>query len=187
MRKRHPALLSPVVAVVLFLMGPDVAHGQPLPPGNTAVTDYYDQDLDNLYDVDPRNYGYLPRSYEYPWLYSPTYRGGTYFGPYGYGGPTGYGLYRDGYEDDDWYYDYYDADGGYFTGLDYDDRRNFRGTDYDLLKSYYPDDDLYGRWVPYPLARPIPRRIDYDDWYRETYGDDGFDGVEKPQIEWYEW
>ena len=182
--RRFPLFFS-LVAAGALLATPGSTAAQ-FPPGVTAHGDYYDYDLDNLYDVDPRNYGFLPRSYEYPWLYGPTSYGGTVFGPYGYGGPTGYGLYGDGYEDDDWYYDYYDADGGYFTGLDYYDRRNFRGTDYDVLERYLGDDP-YDRRVPNPLRRPIPRRIDYDDWYRETYGDDGFDGVEKPEIEWYDW
>jgi hypothetical protein len=115
---------APVAAVgILLLAASGTTRAQPVPVVLGEYLDYYNYDLDNLYDIDPRNYGYPPRSYEEPWLYRPPYFLSKPPTTYGYENliftpvPPRAGFYPDGYEDDDWYYDYYHHGGESITGV----------------------------------------------------------------------
>jgi hypothetical protein len=99
----------------LLSPAPEAARALPVPTPLADFEEYYHLDRDPMPHVNPRNYGYLPRSYEMPWLYHPLYavERDPYPSPEGYGSarvgpnPPAAGHYDDGYDDDNWYFDFY--------------------------------------------------------------------------------
>jgi hypothetical protein len=113
-------LAAAVPAVViggLVPPAPESARAQPAAAHRSDLAEferwYYDIGNDPLPHIDPKNYGYLPPSYEAPWAYHPLYSRDPYPPPAGYGPgrvvpeTPAFGTYTDGYDDDDWYFDYY--------------------------------------------------------------------------------
>jgi len=109
---RSLAAMAPV-AVIGGLLFPaaQVASAQRGATAWDAFKEYYYNE-DIMPHINPSEYGYLPKAYEQPWLYlKPLDRENSILTgfpavperqrlPYG-------GYYRDGYEDDNWYYDFY--------------------------------------------------------------------------------
>ena len=107
------AVVPAVVIGGLVSPAPERATALPVPTPLADFEEYYNLNRTSMPHVLMRDYGYLPSSYEMPWLYHPLYSADPYPPPAGYGPgrvvpeTPAFGTYTDGYDDDDWYFDYY--------------------------------------------------------------------------------